>query len=64
MRAPWGEPGADGVFELTTTNLPHLVQQVLSLGPRAELLSPKVARAALVAQLEAVLAAHGEGARG
>lgn len=64
MRAPWGEPGADGVFEVTTTNLPHLVQQVLSLGPRAELLSPPVARAAVVAQLEAVLAAHGEGARG
>lgn len=64
MRAPWGEPDARGVFEVTTTNLPHLVQQVLELGTRAELLSPPVAREAVALRLRAVLAAHEEGARG
>lgn len=64
MRTSWGEPSVDGVFEVTTTNLPHLVQQVLELGPRAELLSPPLAREAVAQRLRAVLLAHGEVARG
>ncbi len=63
MRASWGEPGADGVFVITTTNLPHLVQQVLELGARAELLGPAAAREAVAKRLRAVLVAHEEGAR-
>ncbi|MEZ4327774.1 MAG: WYL domain-containing protein [Polyangiales bacterium] len=64
MRASWGEPDADGVFALTTTNLPHLVQQVLDLGLRAELLHPPEAREAVARRLRAVLAAHGERVEG
>ncbi len=58
MQTSWGEPGPEGVFDVTTSNLPHLVQQVLSLGLRAELLSPPEARDALRAELDAVLRAH------
>jgi predicted DNA-binding transcriptional regulator YafY len=64
MRASWGEPGVDGVFELTTTNLAHLVQQVLELGVRAELLGPPEAREAVARRLCAVLDAHTETAGG
>ncbi|MCA9537150.1 MAG: WYL domain-containing protein [Myxococcales bacterium] len=58
MRASWGEPDEEGVFTLTTSNLPHLLQQVLDLGARAELLAPDEAREAVARVLRAVLAAH------
>ena len=52
------------IMALTTTNLPHLVQQVLDLGLRAELLHPPEAREVVARRLRAVLAAHGERVEG
>jgi len=54
----WGEADGDGVFRVETSNLDFLVDQVLSLGRRAELRSPPEARARVVDTLRAVLAAH------
>jgi proteasome accessory factor B len=57
----WGvAPDPEGVFRITTTHLDVIVEQVLGLGRRAELLAPESARRAVVEALERVLAAHGE----
>lgn len=57
----WGPPAEDGTFEITTTNVDTLLDQVLGFGLRAELLAPDSARRALAEILRDVLAAHGEG---
>ena len=54
----WGPPRADGLFEVETTNLGHLVDQVLSFGLRGELLEPPQARDAIRDSLQRVLAVH------
>jgi len=54
----WGSANAEGVFTVETTNLDFLVDQVLSLGRRAELRAPAEGRARIADALRAVLAAH------
>lgn len=54
----WGAADEAGVFTVETSNLDFLVDQVLTLGRRAELRSPPEARARVVEALRAVLAAH------
>ncbi len=61
MERAWGTPTA-GVFTLETENLDYLLDQVLMLGTRAELLSPPEGRARLAEALRAVLEAHQEAA--
>ncbi|MFK8003458.1 MAG: helix-turn-helix transcriptional regulator [Polyangiales bacterium] len=53
----WGE-ATDGVFEFETSNLQHIIDQVLSLGRRAELLSPPSARERVIDALRAILRTH------
>ncbi len=55
----WGRPDDQSVFTIRTTNVEALVDHVLRLGDRAELLAPPDARAAVVRALDALLAAHG-----
>ncbi len=55
----WGSPDADGVFHVETTYLDYLVDQVIRLGLRAEILSPPEAREAIGAALRKVAKAHG-----
>lgn len=57
MERAWGA-ATDGVFEIETENLDYLIDQVLSLGKRAELLSPPHARERVVQALRAVLRAQ------
>ena len=59
LERQWGPPDADGVFTVETTHLDFLVDQVLGLGRRAELLAPPEGRARVAAALRAVLEAHG-----
>jgi len=54
----WGSPGEDGVFEVETTYLDYLLDQVLSLGSRAEILSPPRAREEMARTLRDILEAH------
>lgn len=62
----WGPPACEGrgdgiegrIFEVETTYLDHLVDQVLTLGMAAEILSPPSARNAMARALQTVLAAH------
>jgi proteasome accessory factor B len=54
----WGRPDDQSVFTIRTTNVEALVDRVLFLGERAELLAPASARESVVRALEAVLAAH------
>ena len=54
----WGDAN-EGVFEFDTSNLQHIIDQVLSLGRRAELLSPPSARQNVIDALRAVLRTHG-----
>lgn len=56
----WGSADDEGVFTLETSNLDFLVDQVLALGPRAELREPAQGRERMVRALRAVLAAHQE----
>ncbi len=58
MEPAWGAPDSDGVFTVRTTHLAYLVEQVLGLGHRAELLAPPEGREAMAVALEAVLDAH------
>ena len=58
MRGRWGEPDAQGVFQVETTNLEPLMRQVLDLGLRAEVMSPPEVREKFRDALRAVLSAH------
>lgn len=58
MEREWGAPDAEGVFTVETTYLDYVVDQVLSLGARAELLGPPEARARVADALRRVLRAH------
>ena len=58
VEAQWGRADAKGVFTVKTENLEHLIESVLALGMRAELLSPSPARARIAQILRSVLAAH------
>ena len=53
----WGS-SKDGTFRFETTHLEFVVEQVLSFGRRAELLSPPRGRQLIRAALESVLSAH------
>ncbi len=57
----WGvTPTQDGVFHLQTTNIEALVDQVLGLGHRAELLQPASARTMITEALDTIVSAHEE----
>ncbi|MEM9071147.1 MAG: WYL domain-containing protein [Myxococcota bacterium] len=58
MERSWGAPDAEGVFTVQTTYLDYLVDQVLHLGTRAELLEPPEARLRIASALRKVLEAH------
>lgn len=58
-RAWGGTPHEGGVFTIETTYLDYLVDQVIRLGPRAEILGPREARLAIATALQKVAAAHG-----
>ncbi|MEM6956377.1 MAG: WYL domain-containing protein [Myxococcota bacterium] len=53
----WGTPEG-GVFRFSTTNLAYVIDEVLALGRRAELLSPALARDQLAAIYAEIAAAH------
>lgn len=56
----WGvAPDKDGQFHLRTTNIEALVDQVLRLGRRAELLKPASARVMIAEALDAIVEGHG-----
>lgn len=54
----WGARDADGVVEIETTHMSHLVEEVLRLGKRAELLTPPEARSMVRDALLRVLSLH------
>ncbi len=58
MAKDWGKPDEDGRFRVTTTHLAFLVQQVLSLGPRATLLAPEEGREMMREALRNVITVH------
>lgn len=58
MERAWGPPDAEGTFSVETTYLDYVVDQVLSLGGRAEIVGPPEARARVAAALRRVLEAH------
>ncbi len=58
MEREWGVPSDDGVFTVETTYLDYVIDQVLSLGTRAELLGPPEARARVADALRRVLDVH------
>ncbi len=60
----WGEPfdPASNTFQVKTSNADAVVEQVLSLWRRAEILGPKEVRERVRAMLQGVLEAHGESA--
>ncbi len=58
MERWWGKPDGEGVFTVETSHLGFLVDQVLGLGPRAELLEPREGREQIRLALEAVLSGH------
>ncbi|MBX3250434.1 MAG: WYL domain-containing protein [Myxococcales bacterium] len=55
----WGAPDDDGVVRFETTFLDFVLDQVLALGPRAELLSPEEGRRALRDVFASIVRAHG-----
>ncbi|MDH5492146.1 MAG: hypothetical protein OEY14_09345, partial [Myxococcales bacterium] len=59
LRRRWGPEDAEGLFRVRSSNLAFLVEEVLRLGPRVELLAPPAAREAVAAALRAALEAHG-----
>jgi proteasome accessory factor B len=59
----WGPADADNVHTFETTYLDHVVDQVLALGARAELLAPADARAVVRHALTAIVEAHRGAAR-
>lgn len=54
----WGPPDSDGIHTFETTYLDHVVDQVLALGARAELLAPADARAVVRRALEQIVKTH------
>lgn len=54
----WGPADEDGVITLETTNADRLVEEVLSLGARVELLEPPELRASVAEELRTILRAH------
>lgn len=54
----WGERDDEGVIEIETTHMSYLVEEVLRLGKRAELLTPPEARAMVRDALARVLELH------
>jgi predicted DNA-binding transcriptional regulator YafY len=57
----WGKADDRGEIVFETTNVDRVVEEVLSLGARAELLEPPEARVAIASELRSIIEAH-EGA--
>jgi predicted DNA-binding transcriptional regulator YafY len=56
----WGRADERGEIGFETTNVDRLVEEVLSLGARVELLEPAELRTAIARELRAIIAAHEE----
>ena len=57
----FGAAGEDGTISFETTNADRVVEEVLALGARAEILAPATLRDQMASELRAIIAAH-EGA--
>jgi predicted DNA-binding transcriptional regulator YafY len=56
----WGEADAQGEITFETTNVDRLIEEVLSLGARVELLEPAELRGTIAGELRRIIRAHEE----